>query len=401
MQEILILFPEATQIIEKYLSKTNATITKDPTVPILKKSFSMEKYRQRKVALQIQYEGVKYFGFASQAAGDYDDTIEKHIFEALNKVCLIKDRSTCGYSRCGRTDKGVSALGQVIALNLRSAFPKSAETSDLPLHPNNSAVFESAPLAQEDVEGGAKRRKVQAPISKPLVELDYCTLLNRTLPDSIRVLGWTEVSEKFSARFSATHRIYRYFFISRGLDIAAMRTAAAYLVGVHDFRNLSKLDVANVSNFVREIVSADIVTFQLDTNNDEQTVYMLEIKGVAFLWHMVRCIMAVLFLVGEGKEAPSIVPELLNIESIPAKPHYDMADECMHSSYTLQFDWKLKLMKFIQVPWCFMRVASRTCICTSSPRYCGLSRITSSQCGRSILLQPHGLGTHSISSTIN
>jgi tRNA pseudouridine(38-40) synthase len=33
----------------------------------------------------------------------------------------------------------------------------------------------------------------------------------------------------------------------------------------------------------------------------------LYIRGVAFLWHMVRCIMAVLFLVGEKKELPEIV----------------------------------------------------------------------------------------------
>ena len=38
-----------------------------------------------------------------------------------------------------------------------------------------------------------------------------------------------------------------------------------------------------------------------------EDVYILEIRGVAFLWHMVRCIMAVLLLVGEGAEDPGIV----------------------------------------------------------------------------------------------
>ena len=38
------------------------------------------------------------------------------MFGALLKACLIEERSSCNYSRCGRTDKGVSAFGQVITI---------------------------------------------------------------------------------------------------------------------------------------------------------------------------------------------------------------------------------------------------------------------------------------------
>ena len=37
------------------------------------------------------------------------------------------------------------------------------------------------------------------------------------------------------------------------------------------------------------------------------TPHAFSVRGIAFLWHMVRCIMAVLFLVGEGKEKPEVV----------------------------------------------------------------------------------------------
>ena len=38
-----------------------------------------------------------------------------------------------------------------------------------------------------------------------------------------------------------------------------MREAAGKLVGVHDFRNLCKMDVAHgVTNFIRKIISTDI-----------------------------------------------------------------------------------------------------------------------------------------------
>jgi hypothetical protein len=42
------------------------------------------------------------------------------LFGALRKACLVESRDTAGYNRCGRTDKGVSAGGQVVSLRLRS-----------------------------------------------------------------------------------------------------------------------------------------------------------------------------------------------------------------------------------------------------------------------------------------
>ncbi|CAN0387810.1 unnamed protein product, partial [Discosporangium mesarthrocarpum] len=50
----------------------------------------------------------------------------------------------------------------------------------------------------------------------------------------------------------------RYFFLARDLDIGAMKEACALLVGVHDFRNLCKIDASNVSNFVREVKHASV-----------------------------------------------------------------------------------------------------------------------------------------------
>ena len=38
--------------------------------------------------------------------GQIDNTIEKHLFDALIKLKLIENRSSCKYTRCGRTDKG-------------------------------------------------------------------------------------------------------------------------------------------------------------------------------------------------------------------------------------------------------------------------------------------------------
>ena len=99
-------------------------------------------------------------------------------------------------------------------------------------------------------------------ISKVHKEMDYCNLLNKALPVNIRVLGWTEVTQEFSARFSAKSRTYRYFFVQGNLNIDKMKLGTSYLLGEHDYRNFCKMDVVNVSNFVRSIYSADILLFQ-------------------------------------------------------------------------------------------------------------------------------------------
>jgi tRNA pseudouridine38/39 synthase len=214
---------------------------------------------------------------------------------------------------------------QVVALNLRSSIPPSVPDEDLPSHPGDSISVMIEEKKKTKGENGSKEESIM--VQKEITELDYCTMINRCLPEDIRVVGWCPVSSQFSARFSASFRKYRYFFIKKDLDIDAMKIAANYLIGSHDFRNICKLDIANVTNFVREIYYADIACFESCDHAPERAVWMLEIQGIAFLWHMVRCIMALLFLVGEKKEKPEIVADLLDIERNPAKPSYAMAED--------------------------------------------------------------------------
>ena len=46
--------------------------------------------------------------------------IQEFLFKALTKTFLIESRDTACYSRCARTDKGVSALANVVSLRVRS-----------------------------------------------------------------------------------------------------------------------------------------------------------------------------------------------------------------------------------------------------------------------------------------
>ncbi|KAL7813782.1 pseudouridine synthase [Trichoderma gracile] len=366
-----------------------------------KKKMDPSKYATRYIALKLAYLGKNFGGFEFQAMGN-QPSIEEELWNALTKACLIfpedekiVDFECCEYSKCGRTDRGVSAFGQVIGLRVRSNRPlpkkqvEGAEEMD---------AAEPGPAEQEDMSSQennkAKAKKKQPEHPRPFDdirdEIPYPHVLNRLLPKEIRILAWCPSPPPgFSARFSCRERQYRYFFTqpafapspshvdnnaaaarqgasggkavkSGWLDIDAMRDAAKRYEGEHDFRNLCKIDPAKqITNFKRRMFESDIVEVEdaasalpylqaagfapedleaLDSSSSSAAslagrkgvypkVYYFHVRGSAFLWHQIRHMVAVLFLVGQGLEKPSVVSELLDVERNPRRPNYVMADE--------------------------------------------------------------------------
>lgn len=269
---------------------------------------TFSEYHSRMVAMELLYLGFDCDGFACQPANER--TIEAHLFRALRCTCLVPETSTyeeLRYTRCGRTDKGVSAYRQVIALRVRS------------------------------------KARLTEPLPTEAEELDYPTLLNKNMPETVRVTSWTTVADDFNARYGATYREYKYFFTkTRRMDVERMARAASFLEGEHDFRNFCKVNADNATNLVRKIFYAKIVpandAAEVDRTADasasaaaaaagESEMYMLVIRGTGFLWHMIRCIMAVLLMVGEGREEPEIVRDLLDMAQWEGqgKPQYPLA----------------------------------------------------------------------------
>ncbi|PFH50362.1 hypothetical protein AMATHDRAFT_145251 [Amanita thiersii Skay4041] len=259
------------------------------------KDFQFSSYPRRKIALKFCYSGRYYNGLAYQTLWTPLPTVEGVLFDALATARLIDldaGFEGCEWERCGRTDRGVSAAGQVVSL--------------------------------------------WVPHTK--LEHDYIAILNRLLPSTIRITAWSPVSPSFSARFSCQYRHYKYFFSPDNLDISRMRAAAARMVGEHDFRNLCKLDPPKqITMFKRRIIKVNIDP--VEDNLDG--LYVLNLVGSAFLYHQVRHIMAVLFMVGTGLEHPSVITSLLNVaedteqklndddpplQVVNARPEYQMAD---------------------------------------------------------------------------
>jgi tRNA pseudouridine38/39 synthase len=287
-------------------------------------------HRTRHIALRFYYNGANYSGLAQNLGQEDDNSVERALFEALCKVKLVKSRETCGYSRCGRTDRGVSAAGQVVAMQLKSIFSQEASydeqglslipDDDLPKNETDTLKAWVLPKKNKKTKGESNDSEGSPRQEKELSEYAYAKILNNLLPDDIRILGWAPVSPEFSARFSAGTRTYRYFFVRRQMSLDLIRQGLALLVGRHDFRNFCKMNVEKVYNFDRLIHAAQVVDLS-------DGVCYVQIVGQAFLWHQIRCIVEILFMVGRGLEEPSVVSELLNVEKYPGKPSYPLAAE--------------------------------------------------------------------------
>jgi len=363
----------------------------------------------RKVAFKLSYLGAPYCGLAIQPDSPLP-TVEGVLLEALEKSGLI-DRGggweACGFARCGRTDRGVSAAGQVVNLWLRSRV-EFDDAVHAPRRPDDEAELDPfgfyspsatatgggggsgsrSPAAaaaasdtpttggggEDDVSGGADLGSLSSstPFAQKAkakaLEFPYVSLLNRLLPPTIRLLAWSPLPPAwhkgaFDARHSCSHRHYKYFFtlasspsptsaLGRPLDLAAMRLAASYLEGEHDYRNFCKVDGSKqITSHRREILAAKISAVPAvgsgplalspysfisptdlapsgpaapEPRPTEGSFYVLDLLGKAFLYHQVRHIMAVLFLVGSGLESPEVVKDMFRWET---KPAYEMASD--------------------------------------------------------------------------
>lgn len=155
------------------------------------------KIKKTRIALKFSYIGKNYDGLVIQI--NTENTVEEKLFKALKTCCLIDPeqdgiKSTI-YTRCGRTDKGVSALANVCSLNVRF-----------------------------------------------LPDGEYCQKINACLPPDIRVLAYADIPPQFDARFSCVFREYKYFFFKQDMDIDLIKEACKQYVGLHDFQNFCKKD---------------------------------------------------------------------------------------------------------------------------------------------------------------
>ena len=139
----------------------------------------------QRYAVKFAYLGRNYHGFQRQKGSV--QTVEGVIIDVLKQLKIINNVKEAQYNAAGRTDRGVHALGQVVA-------------------------FDS------------------------LREAIHLGEINQLLPEDIYAWGITKVESEFSARRNATRRTYRYYItysnekislIKRSLKNNFLRTSSA------------------------------------------------------------------------------------------------------------------------------------------------------------------------------
>lgn len=324
-------------------------LTKEGNAP-----FQFHASPTRHIAILVAYQGWPYHGLAIQPTIGFP-TVEGELLKALEKTRLIEEGEGwegCEFSRCGRTDRGVSGEGQVLNLWVRSN--RHPDDGGYPLGDSwRPAKEEKKPKIKpvKEVKEGEGEPEPPAPVVEkkkaPPAELNYPRLLNGVLPPSIRILAWSPAPADFDSRFSCSYRHYKYAFTQDGvpgtppLDLGLMEEGAARLIGEHDFRNFCRLDGSKqIENHGRCVIKAYFEPGPLPG----QIIFNL--IGTAFLWHQVRHIIAVLFLIGSRLEPPSLVTDLLDVQRFPGKPAYMMGHplpltlhECGYPA-TAGLDWR-------------------------------------------------------------
>ncbi|UWX65560.1 tRNA pseudouridine(38-40) synthase TruA [Deinococcus rubellus] len=140
--------------------------------------------------------------------------------------------------------------------------------------------------------------------------------INAHLPPDLAVTGIEPAAPGFHARFSCLGRAYVYRVInvpqrrplwegralhrSGPLDMAAMRRAAAQLIGPHDFAAFATQEERQT---VRELRRLDVQRL------GELTEF--HVAGESFLRHMVRGLVGTLLSVGEGRLSPEQMEAIL------------------------------------------------------------------------------------------
>lgn len=225
-------------------------------------------------ALGLSYDGSHFCGWQSQPnACGVQDALELAIASIAQHQIRVH--------AAGRTDTGVHALNQIVHFDTDVTRPLSA----------------------------------------------WVRGVNAHLPAAVRVNWAHEVNDDFHARFSAYSRSYQYLLYNAPvapalmaskagwfhlpLDYAAMREAAGYLVGRHDF-SAFRASECQAKTPIRHLTRADVSV--------AGQYFVFEFSANAFLQHQVRNMIGALIYIGKGTYPPAYIKTLLQNKNRTLSP---------------------------------------------------------------------------------
>jgi tRNA pseudouridine38-40 synthase len=216
-----------------------------------------------RVALKIAYDGSAFFGHQRQPDRR---TVEGECLAALRAGAILEDPQAAFFRSASRTDRGVSAVGNVIA-------------------------FDST-LRADGVVGAFN---------------DYAR--------GVWAWAYAEVPSTFHPRH-AVERWYRYH-LYEDVPTEALREAASLFQGEHDFRA-----------FTSEPATGRLVVNRVDVAREGDAV-VIDVRAPSFRRGMVRRIVAAMAASGRGDVTLDLIRASLDgkrhdFGSVPARPLFLM-----------------------------------------------------------------------------
>jgi tRNA pseudouridine38-40 synthase len=171
-------------------------------------------------------------------------------------------------------------------------------------------------------------------LAVPIPPANLQRALNHTLPEAIRVLSAEPAADDFHARHSATGKTYHYricrsklcqpwlaryvYHYNAPLNIESMQSAAAAVLGEHDFTSFAATDPDRTTREdPSELKPGNVRTIRTSSWKveaaDELLVYT--VTGSGFLHHMVRNLVGTLLDVGRGLLEAETLPQILAARS--------------------------------------------------------------------------------------
>lgn len=237
------------------------------------------------IRITVQYDGTAYKGW--QVQGNTENTIQGKLQNVLSRLA----GEPIEVHGSGRTDAGVHAKGQVANFRI------------------------------EQSEEVLSKLSKYCPDNTDKALLLY---INEHLPLDIAVTDLTAVDDRFHARLSAKSKTYQYriyvnqisdvfqrkyvyTYLDKLLDVDAMKRAAKFMMGEHDFKSFCGNSHMKKST-VRNVTDISICV-ENDENGPKEIV--IEYSGNGFLQNMVRIMTGTLIEVGSGQKQASDIVDII------------------------------------------------------------------------------------------
>lgn len=309
--------------------------------------------RKYRVALLVGYLGEGYCGL--QINGFECPTIERDLERALVDAGAISPENAHAlhkvrWSRCARTDKGVSAAANVIGLNVileppvaaEKAAKKEGETEESKTEESKTEEKteesktggEEVPKEETGEEGKKKEEEEKEKPKETPEETEareerlaqaMTAKVNAHLPPQIRLYGMKKTTGGFEARTRCDGRVYQYILpafclcaatrdaatgelrVAPEPDLELVRAAAAHYLGSHNFHNFTVRKQPWEKTCMRHMYR---ITVSDVHEADGLPVVAITIFGQSFMLHQIRKMVSFLIILCRAGAQRAWLPRL-------------------------------------------------------------------------------------------